>query len=73
MVNLGEVFKSPGTDGGSMRGPHLGVFKRLGVLRNTLTRTVDKNGRKSVTSFDLPPKAIEEIDARIKSAGLQAW
>ena len=73
MVNLGEVFKSPGTDGGSMRGPHLVVFKRLGVLRNTLTRTVDKNGRKSVTSFDLPPKAIEEIDARIKSAGLQVW
>jgi hypothetical protein len=56
-----------------MRGPHLVVFKRLGVLRNTLTRTVDKNGRKSVTSFDLPPKAIEEIDARIKSAGLQVW
>ena len=63
MANLGDIFSRWGDD--EMRGPHLYVFKKLGVFKNTLTREEGV-----VREWPMSDKVKAEIEARMKAVGL---
>lgn len=63
MANLGDIFSTWGDD--EMRGPHLYVFKKLGVFKNTLSREEGK-----VREWPMSEKVKAEIESRMKAVGL---
>ena len=64
--NLDNVLPSA-----QMRGWNLYVLKKRGVFPNTLSRVAKKGGGWALENLKLTPGQVEEIDARLKFAGIE--
>lgn len=63
LSNLGDTF---GETDDMMRGPHLYILQRLGILRNRLTRDGDGN----LSDYPMTELEMREVEQRMRYCGL---